>query len=61
MPHARDTAYAAGGDYTNAAPGYGAVLEITTSGEPGRPIRYLTLPGQRPQGAGYDRGAFEGP
>lgn len=46
---AGDTVYAAGGDYTNAAPGYGAVLEITTSGEAGRPIRYLALPGQRPR------------
>src|SRR6188474_629451 len=43
-----DTVYVMAGTYSNAQPGYTAVVRITRSGTPDKPIRYLAYPGHRP-------------
>lgn len=44
-----DTVYVMTGVWSNANKGYFALLDITISGEPGRPIRYMAMPGHRPR------------
>jgi hypothetical protein len=44
-----DTVYVMDGTYTNTTRGYVALVKITRSGEPGKPIRYLAYPGHKPK------------